>query len=314
LIEPTTDRGRRLAALSQRLRVLHTELADQSAEMRSEQLRDEVQRAVSTVSPHEREQFLGELLQRFPTWSSGGGVPGPAARAGPAGAPAIKDPKELAEKLIELGRGMSDSERGAIAARLSAAGFSVVIEKVVREQAHASGGGLPVQQVNEFKKVIGLAPDAEVHPARLVEAASLMAEFMLKLEPWACSYWRDLAPEAKNTIYQTLNKDLAKFVAGDEKLNKEAMAKSVYKLRSLVSLLMKGVIEAGKQFARDHMGRYAADAIREAAPKETFKSDEYRCWKQYERLMEGVDAAAIEKRLKQVIAKDVDMGLSQVIR
>src|SRR2546421_4526735 len=41
LFEPTTDQGRRLAALSHRLRVLHTELADQSQDMRSEQLRDE---------------------------------------------------------------------------------------------------------------------------------------------------------------------------------------------------------------------------------------------------------------------------------
>jgi hypothetical protein len=176
-------------------------------------------------------------------------------------------------------------------------------------------GGLPTAQITEFKKAVGLPAETEVDAARVVEIASLLAEFTLKLEPWACSYWRDLAPDAKNNIYQVLNKDLPKYAAGgDEKLTKEAMHKSVYKLRSLVSLLMKGVMEAGKQFSRDHLMRYSLDAIKEAAPKETFKSDEYRCWKQYERLMEGVDGPAIEKRLKQVIAKDVDTGLSQVIR
>jgi hypothetical protein len=310
VIEPTSERGRKLAALSARLRVLHSELADQPAEIRAEQLRDEVQRATASIAPGEREAFLTGLLEQFPTWADGGpsAAPSPApATAAAAPPPEIKDPKVLAEKLIENSHNLSDAERADIASRLAGAGFSLV-------QVKEAPGGLPTAQVTEFKKVVGLPPETEVNPVRLVEIASLLAEFTLKLEPWACSYWRDLAPDAKNQIYQILNKDLPRYVAGDDKLTKEGMHKNVYKLRSLVSLLMKGVIEAGKQFSRDHLARYSIEAIREAAPRETFKSDEYRCWKQYERLMEGVDAAAIEKRLKQVIARDVDAGLSQVIR
>ena len=313
MIEPTTDRGRRLLAISQRLKVLHTELAGQTEEMRSEQLRDEVQRAIASVAPNERDGFLMALLEQFPTWSNGQAAPAPA-RSEPVvkevftQAPEIKDPKVLADKLIEYSKGLVDSERLAIANKLSAAGFAVVTIK-------EAPGGLPTVQINEFKKAIGLPPDANVNPARLVEVASLLAEFTLKIEPWACSYWRDLAPEAKNSIYQTLNKDLPKFAAGDEKLTKEAMAKSVYKLRSLVSLLMKGVMEAGKQFARDHLGRYSLEAVGSSAAKGgAFKSQAVCNWEQYVKLMEGVDAGAIEKRLKQVIAKDVETGLSQVMR
>ncbi len=311
MIEPTSERGKKLAALSARLRVLHCELADQPGEMRSEQLRDEVQRAVSAIGPGERESFLTELLEQFPAFADGAAkaAPAPAPVAAAAPAPEVKDPRVLAEKLIENSRALSDGERAAIAAKLAAAGFSVV-----QVQVKEAPGGLPTAQIAEFKKVVGLPAETEVNAARVVEVATLLAEFTLKLEPWACSYWRDLAPDAKNNVYQVLNKDLPRFAAGDEKVGKEAMHKTVYKLRSLVSLLMKGVMEAGKQFSRDHLSRYSLDAIKEAAPRETFKSDEYRCWKQYERLMEGVDAAAIEKRLKQVIAKDVDTGLSQVIR
>ena len=289
MIEPTSERGKRLAALSARLRVLHSELADQPGEIRSEQLRDEVQRAVSSIGPGERESFLTDLLEQFPAWADGAAkaAPAPAPVAVAAPAPEVKDPRVLAEKLIEHSRNLSDGERAAIAAKLGAAGFSVV-------QVREAPGGLPSAQVAEFKKVVGLPAEAEVNPARVLEIATLLSEFTLKLEPWACSYWRDLAPDAKNSVYQVLNKDLPRFAAGDEKIAKDAMHKTVYKLRSLVSLLMKGVMEAGKQFSRDHLSRYSLDAIKEAAPRETFKSDEYRCWKQYERLLEGVDAAAIE--------------------
>jgi hypothetical protein len=281
--------------------------------MRSEQLRDEVQRALASLPPNEREGFLTALLEQFPTWADGQAAPAPVKSASAAAPVAveIKDPKVLAEKLIEHSKGLSDGERLAIADRLGAAGFAVIKIK----EAPASAGGLPTVQLNEFKKVVGIPADANVDPARLVEVASLLAEFTLKLEPWACSYWRDLAPEAKNSIYQTLNKDLPRYASGDEKLNKEAMAKSIYKLRSLVSLLMKGVMEAGKQFARDHLGRYSLEAIGGSAQKGgAFKSQAVCNWEQYVKLMEGVDGGAIEKRLKQVIAKDVDTGLSQVIR
>jgi hypothetical protein len=302
-------------ALSQRLRVLHTELADQAGDMRSEQLRDEVQRAVSSLPPGEREGFLTELLEQFPIWADGQAAPAPVKSAPVAvAAPEVKDPRVLAEKLIENSKGLSDVDRLAIAGQLSAAGFAVIKIKEAPAPA-SSGGGLPTVQLNEFKKAVGIPADTSVDPARLLEVASLLAEFTLKLEPWACSYWRDLAPEAKNSIYQTLNKDLPKFASGDAALNKEAMAKNIYKLRSLVSLLMKGVMEAGKQFARDHLGRYSLEAIGSSAAKGgAFKSQAVCNWEQYVKLMEGVDGAAIEKRLKQVIAKDVDTGLSQVIR
>lgn len=316
MFEPTTDQGKRLAALSQRLRVLHTELADQSEDMRAEQLRDEVQRALSTVAPGEREKFLTALLEQFPTWRDGVATAAPPARpVAAAAAQEVKDPKALAAKLIECSKGLDDSERLAIANMLGAAGFAVIKIKEAPAQASTGGGGLPTVQLNEFKKVIGVPADANVDPARLLEVASLLAEFTLKLEPWACSYWRDLAPEAKNSIYQTLNKDLPRYASGDDKLTKEAMAKNIYKLRSLVSLLMKGVMEAGKQFARDHLGRYSLEAVGSSAAKGgAFKSQAVCNWEQYVKLMDGVDSAAIEKRLKQVIAKDVDAGLSQVIR
>src|SRR5262245_32320917 len=156
VVEPTTDRGRKLAALAQRLRVLHTELADQSAEMRSEQLRDEVQRAVSQVPAQEREEFLKELIQRFPTWSGNAApaaAPAPAAKA--ATAAEIKDPRALAEKLMEASRGLTEKERSEIAMRLAGVGLTLK-EQVKSAAPPASSGAVPELAALELKKALGL--------------------------------------------------------------------------------------------------------------------------------------------------------------
>ncbi len=323
LIDPSSERGKKLVGLSQRLRVLHAELSDQAEDMRAEQLRDEVQRVAAGLPPQDREGFLKDLLLHFPTWSTVQGEAGaPAPRAA---SPDPRDPMALAERLIEVSKSLSDAERLQIGAKLKAAGLggpsapaaapvSVPAPAPVAASA-APAASVPTGAGGDVRKILGMPADAPLDGARLADVAAILAEFTLKLEPWACTYWRDVAPEAKNPVYQVLNKDLAKFMMGDDKVNKEAVARHAYRLRSLISLLMKGVTEASKQFARDHMSRFSIDEIGKiAGPGSLMTSKDVLCWKQYVRQMEGVDAAGIEKRLKALMAKDVDAGLSQVIK
>lgn len=324
VLEPTSERGKRLAALSQQLRALHSALADESADMRQEQLRDCVMREVSRLAPQEREPFLSELIAHFPVWSDGGNhaAEPPATRPAPAAvsAPLPRDPASLAEALIGACTTLGAPERAAIATRLAAAGLTAsreVVKEVVREVPSAGGvQGVPAQALNELKRMVGASAEGgEPRADRIVELCTLLSEFVLKLEPWACSYWKDIAPDAKNQIYRSLDKEVPRFLSGDEAVNKEALARSILRLRSLVSLLLKGVMDAGKQFGKDHVARFNPDAVQGAAEKPTFTQPQgVQNWKQYVKLMDGYDAAGIEKRLKGLIAKDVDSGLSQVIR
>jgi hypothetical protein len=296
---------------------LHAELADQPDEMRAEQLRDEVQRVVGGLPTQERESFLRDLLTHFPVWSAGGEEAAPARPK----AAETRDPLVMADRLVELSRGLSDAERQQVIARLKAGGLAVSgnapasappAASVASSSAPASVRG---DIAMELRKQLGLKAEDPVDSERLTEVAAVLVEFTLKLEPWAVTYWKDIAPDAKNQVYQTLNKDLPRFVSGDGQLTREAIARSAYRLRSLISLLMKGVTEAGRQFARDHLARFSVEEIsRAAGPGTLMTSKDVLCWKQYVRQMEGVDAVAIEKRLKSLIARDVDAALSQVIR
>lgn len=302
--------------------MMHAQLADQPADMRTEQLRDAVQREISILAPQERDGFLMELMEQFPVWNAGGAPATPA----PARAAAIPtDPRALAEKLVEACKGLSEGERGAIIARLGEAGLApkpapqtkptYVGEPIAAPPAAAAAPVSASAAAGELRKAIGVMPEVPLDQGRVLEMAAILAEFTLRLEPWACTYWKDIAPDAKSTVFQTLNKDLAKYATGDEKVTKAQLANNVYNLRSLVSLLMKGVVEAGKQFARDHLQRFSVEEIKRAAgPGSLVTSEDVKCWRQYVKLMEGYDAAAVEKRLKQLLAKDVDAGLGQVIR
>lgn len=304
--------------------MMHAQLADQPADMRTEQLRDAVQREISILPPQERDAFLLELMEQFPVWNAGGG---PVSPAMPRTEALPADPRVLADKLIEACRGLSEGERAAIVTKLTGAGLvamapaapatkpTYVGEPVAAAPAVAAAPVSASAAAGELRKAIGVMPEVPLDQGRVLEMAAILAEFTLRLEPWACTYWRDIAPDAKASVVQTLNKDLARYATGDDKVSKTQLANNVYNLRSLVSLLMKGVVEAGKQFARDHLQKFSVEEIKRAAgPGSLVTSEDVKCWRQYVRLMEGYDAAGVEKRLKQLLAKDVDAGLGQVLR
>lgn len=60
---------------------------------------------------------------------------------------------------------------------------------------------------------------------------------------------------------------------------------------------MKGVREAGKQYARDHISRFSVDAVTKESKSSFTKSQATANWETYVRLMEGVDANWIEQRM-----------------
>lgn len=344
MIELTTEQGRKLAALSQQLRVLHTDLADQSEDLRREQLRDEVQRAMAALPPQDREGFLKALKERFPIWS-GEAVEtdqfAQAAKAAVAREAMPADPKALAQKLVEMCQAGTLNDRAVVMRILMDGGLVAQPRVEVRTEARApepkaapvaapvapvaapvapvaakaEGIALaPGQPLSELKRALGVPGDASLDSARVIELAAILTEFVVKLEPWACQYWKDIAPDARTEVPPTVARALSKFaVGGDEKANKDAVARDTYRLRSLVSLLMKGVREAGKQYARDHISRFGVDAITKESKASFTKGQATANWETYVRLMEGVDVNWIEQRIRKLIAQDVDAALAQVV-
>jgi hypothetical protein len=316
VIEPGTDRGRKLAGLVASLKVTRAQLAEADGGLRSEQLRDVVQGTVSQIPMQEREAFLRELMDAFPTWSSAGPST-PVATPGKNAAD-LKDPTVLVGKLVELAKGMTDSQKSAVAGVLATAGLSVkeTIRETVKVPVPGSGGALPEATQAEIRKLLKLAPDAPISAERLAEVSAMLVDFTLRLEQWGCSYWRSIAPEARTQLFQVLERDLAKFLAGDEKTTRDVVGDSVHNVRSLVSLLMKSAGDAGKQFSRDHVSRFAVQEIEREASTQAgvFKSMPVVAWEIYKRMMADMSAESMDKRFAGLIAKDVDAALGGVVR
>lgn len=337
-MEAMSERGRKVTTLAQQLRVLYNELADQPQGLRLEQLRDSVQRELAILPPHERESFLSALSEQFPMWNEGATTssqPAPAA----ASKALPTDPMAVAGHLLELAASLGTNARAALTSKLVAGGLipvpppssgndgaarvevREVIKEVVREVPTLAG--IPEESLTELKRFAGVPVEAPIRSDRVIELCVMLADFTSKLEPWAVAYWQEIGRDAKNQVGRVLTKaapnerqgTLARFLEGHEGATREALFTDILRLRSLVSLLLKGVLNASSEFSRDHMKRYSPDAVQNSAEKGTFtESQAAKNWKQYVKLMEGIDAGSLERRLKGIIAGDVDKNLSQALR
>lgn len=323
MVEPTTERGKRVAALSQRLRVLHTELASEPLELRHEQLRDEVQRVVSGVQPHERERFLQELVAEFPVWSSGGApLPSASTTANTVMMkiePETTDPKELAEKLAAACKGLPEAERAKIEAGLRARG---IVKQEVPTAAPVmesrGGGSMPAAETAFLKKLLGLPPDATIDEDRASAICPIGADFVIKgVEGPACAFWSQLCSSVSfNTKFpmaQILRKDFERFVTGDEKMTREVLDRDVFKLKALVAAILLAFQRAAEQYARDNAAKFAPSEIQRAVGQGgLFGNQDARCWQMYVEMMKNVDKSSIERRIRELTAKEIEAWLEGI--
>lgn len=80
----------------------------------------------------------------------------------------------------------------------------------------------PGQPLTELKRALGVPGDANLDGVRVVELALVPTQFVVKLEPWACQYWKDIAPDSRTEVPPTVARTLGKFaMGGDDKANKD---------------------------------------------------------------------------------------------
>jgi len=302
-----------VAALSQRLRVLHSELTTETLELRYEQLRDEVQRVVSTLQPHERERFLQELMAEFPVWSAGG-APLPSAPSTSAtvmiqAAPEITDPKVLMEKLAAACKGLPENDRARIEGGLRSKG---VVKQDVAMAAGDSGGAPSEGELTALRALLGLPAEAKLDAERAATLGPIGAEFLIKgVEGVACAYWSQLCSSAafttKFSMAQVLKRDIEKLLAGDPKVGPKDVERNVNRLRALFGAMVLAFKNAPEQVAREHMNKFAPSEIQKAVGQGGFfGNQDARCWQMYVEMMKNVDKASMERKVRALIAQDIE--------
>jgi len=293
---PDKDRAKLVVATANRLRLVQADFADEPEDVRRGYLADEIQRALSGLVPGERQAFLDELKEHFPTWDGNVQLP---ASAAPAQAPMdqreLKDPSFLVSRLIELAGGLNADQKRALADRLAEAGLARS-ETVMRWPA------TPEQML--MSKMHSL-PEEPLDPGRVLELLAMLVEFTASLDQLVWTTWRTVAPRSTIKRPSGLLRNFAKFAAADKDTVRGQITQDLDRLRQLTAALVSAISQAGRQFAHSHSIKFSPTEIESLASMEKggmLTSKEVKCWRKYVELASGRDEAAIEAEIMQSIA------------
>src|SRR5262249_44971789 len=142
--------------------------------------------------------------------------------------------------------------------------------------------------------------------ARVLELATVLSEFTMKLHQLVGATWRLVAPTS-DVKYRpgSVQNAMGRFVSEDPGMTRAQVSQEVDRLRELVAALIAGVGEVGRKFAGTYNARFAPSEIKVAANAERgpmFVKDEVKYWRKYVELWDTLDEATIEKEIRDAIA------------
>ncbi len=295
---PTNDFSHRVAALANRLRLVQIDFADEGPDVRREQLCEEIERATRSMVPQERDAFLNELQDRFPSWDSNVNV-APRVEAAPGRSAMdereLKDPSFLVKRLLDLAPSLTEEQKQTFGGRLREAGFAV-----------AGGGGAgdwPAAAAQAVAAELQVPATATLDPTRTLETLTMLVGVAKSLDQLAWNTWRTVSPKSTIRRSAELHRTVARFATGDQDVSRTQVKQDIERLRQLIAALISAVGRAGGQFAQKQLARLSPAEIESAVGKGGFlASPDAKCWQRYKEIAAAMDASAIERELLDSIA------------
>ncbi|MEX2081072.1 MAG: hypothetical protein WEC33_05605 [Dehalococcoidia bacterium] len=303
----TPDLNQRVASLANRLRLVQLDFADEGDGARREQLEEEIERAIGSVVPDQREAFLRRLSEMFPSWDANVAVAPKADAAARSGIDEkeLRNASFLVERLADLAPQLDEDKRAAVAARLARAGIAV----------QSSGAGIPEAAAEKLRQRLGMGVGTPVDAGRTAEMALLLAELAMSLDQVVWNTWKAIAPRSDLRRGSDIGKTMGKFAGGDQDTARGQVKQDLERVRQLTAALISSVGQAGRQFAQQHVYKFGVEAIRDAAgPGTLMKPQAVRCWEKYVELAGPMDAVMLEREMQSSIAKyaeDLVKGLNR---
>jgi hypothetical protein len=278
--------------LAARLRVIQASFNDQSPEVRSGFLLEEIQREIKAVPETARAEFLDALSLLFPTIEAAPAPPPPTPE------PAPLSSVELVDALIGKFQGAGAEERSLIRERLRAAGLLVTVSE-------------PPTIPADLRGKLGLRPEEPLDPERYRKLFVTFAELVLTLDHVIWSIWRKLAPKSalKRESTDQFRILLGRYLQGDREVASYQIAQFLERTRQLTVALVSGFGSAGEAFARWYLSSYAPQKIRssvETGGHGFLANIEQRCWRRYVELAEGLNGPLIEEQLASGVVSYVE--------
>jgi hypothetical protein len=286
-----------------RFRLILVDFADENEQTRMEYLCEEVERALKTVLPDQRNEFLKKLMARFPVGSFGP-KPLPKGKAAPS-APVIepdklKDAEFLVRNLLAIVPTLSGERKEYVVKSLHQAGLTLT----PKAQGHYSD-----ESVQRLKAAIQVGDGRGVDADRLMELSILLANFVCKLEPLVWNIWRTLSPRSSIRQSVSMKDVMGRFAFNDPNASQEQIDNELKALQRLIAAIITAVGRVGGQFAKNHLARFSPSEISALVKVErgsVLVSHEVKCWRKYLELAGGLNEDSIETEIRNSIVGYVE--------
>ncbi len=292
------------AAAAARLRLVQSDFADESADVRRSYIRDELDRALAGVPPGERLAFLKHLVGNFPVWSDQVDRPPAAQQVAPPppDEARLSDPDFLIGRLVEVAGELPAAARAKLGRRLQEAGF-----------LGATAEGWPEKETTALAAALHVPAGASLDPGRVAGLLSLLVGLASNLDQLVWNTWRRLAPRSGVQRPGELRDSMRQFTQGTEAGTREKVATDLELLRRLTAALVSSVSRVGPQFAKQCVARFSPSQIEWAVKNEgggILLSREVRCWRKYAELAESLDEATVEAEIMEIIVESAESLLA----
>ena len=292
---------RRVRETASRLRLIQVDFADESRQTRTDYLCEEVERALKTVLPDERNEFLERLMAKFPTGTAGTQpvLTEPQAESGSAiEANKLKSADFLLRHLVELAPSLSGDERESVIKGLRQAGLA--------SQAPLKYAS---ESVQELKAKLQLRDEPSFDADRLTDLTVLLAEFACKLEPLVWNTWRNLSPRSSVRPPGALKTTMGQFICGGPEASRAQADNALKELQRLIAAIVTAVSRVGSQFAKHHLAKFSPSEISALVRMEAgsvFVSHEVKCWRKYRELADTLTEDSLETEIRKAIVDYVE--------
>ena len=285
-----------------RLHLIQADFADESEQARTTCLCGEIEKALKSVLPDERNEFLERLLEEFPAGSFIAQVisteitnESPPAVDGSE----LENIDFLVRSLLEIAPTLSDDQKNYVDKSLQEAGL--------RPKAR-QGNSIELDQ--KLKKKFKVGDDCSISAEKIAELSAILVDFVLKLEPLVWDTWRQLAPRSAVRQKGALTKEIGQFLSDDAEISVSQVDDNLKVLRWLILAMTSAVSCLDDQFAQRHFAKFKPSSIEDVVrmePRSFLVGHNVKCWKKYEELAKKMlNEQSIEMEIRKAIVDFVE--------
>jgi hypothetical protein len=290
-----------LLETANRLRLIQVDFADESEQTRKSYLCEEVEKALKSVLPDERNEFLERLSEKFP---AGNFITQVISTETTAESPPAFDESELknveflVRSLLEIAPTLSDEQKDFVNKNLQDAGL--------RPKARQDNS---IELDRKLKQKFKVGDDCSISAEKIAELNAILVDFALKLESLIWNTWRQLSPRSAVRSQGALTEKIEQFLSDDAEVSVNQVDDDLKVLQRLIAAMTSAVSHVGSQFAKRHLARFSPseiEALVKMEPGSVFVSHDVKCWKKYKELAEMLNEDSIEMEIRKAIVDYVE--------